>query len=125
MAQLATLHGTIWATWDPQAPSFDEYLGDAKVGLGAECARGTAVTLPTELLGSPQKWLVPSNWKFVSENFAGDMLHAVSHRSVEMVGIGPGAAKTRRDNPGARNAQCLSPGARIFVRNKVFQGTAR
>src|ERR1700728_4188281 len=56
----------------------------------------------TELLGSPQKWIVPSNWKFVSENFAGDMLHAVSHRSVEMVGIGPGEAKSRRDHPGER-----------------------
>jgi phenylpropionate dioxygenase-like ring-hydroxylating dioxygenase large terminal subunit len=102
VAQLATLHGTIWATWDSQAPSFDEYLGDAKVGLDAGLRAWDGSDAPTELLGSPQKWLVPSNWKFVSENFAGDMLHAVSHRSVEMVGIGPGAAKARRDNPGAR-----------------------
>lgn len=34
--------------------------------------------------------MVPSNWKFIAENFAGDHYHGVSHGSVEAVGIGPG-----------------------------------
>jgi phenylpropionate dioxygenase-like ring-hydroxylating dioxygenase large terminal subunit len=102
VAQLATLRGTIWATWDPGAPSLDDYLGSAKDGLDAGLGAWDGSDAGTELLGSPQKWIVPSNWKFVSENFAGDMLHAISHRSVEMVGIGPGEAKSRRDPPGER-----------------------
>jgi nitrite reductase/ring-hydroxylating ferredoxin subunit len=102
VAQLATLHGTIWATWDQQAPPFHDYLGDAREGLDSALRAWDGSDAPTELLGSPQKWIVPSNWKFVSENFSGDMLHAVSHRSVELVGIGPGEGRTRRDNPGGR-----------------------
>ena len=100
VAKIANLRGTIWATWDPKAPSFDDYLGDAKEGLDVGMRAWDGGDGGTELLGSPQKWIVPSNWKFVAENFAGDMLHAVSHRSVEMVGIGPGADKSRRDSPG-------------------------
>jgi phenylpropionate dioxygenase-like ring-hydroxylating dioxygenase large terminal subunit len=100
VAKIANLRGTIWATWDPKAPSFDDYLGEAKEGLDVGMRAWDGGDSGTELLGSPQKWIVPSNWKFVAENFAGDMLHAVSHRSVEMVGIGPGQDKGRRDNPG-------------------------
>ncbi|HEY5211095.1 MAG TPA: Rieske 2Fe-2S domain-containing protein [Stellaceae bacterium] len=99
-ARIANLQGTIWATWDPNAPSFDEYLGEAKDGLDVALRAWDGSEGGTELLGSPQKWIVPSNWKFVAENFAGDVLHSVSHRSVEMVGIGPGETMARRDNPG-------------------------
>lgn len=102
VAQLANLRGTIWATWDANAPSFDDYLGDAKEGLDLGLRAWDGGDGGVELLGSPQKWIVPSNWKFVAENFSGDMLHAVSHRSVEMVGIGPGSTKGRRDAPGKR-----------------------
>ena len=121
VAQLAILRGTIWATWDAQAPSFDEYLGDAKEGFDAAMRAWDGSDAGTELLGSPQKWIVPSNWKFVSENFAGDMLHAVSHRSVEMVGIGPGAAKARRDSPGHIMLSAYPQGHGLFYGLKSSQ----
>lgn len=114
VAKLATFRGTIWATWDANAPSFDDYLGDAKEGLDAGLRAWDGSDAGTELLGSPQKWIVPSNWKFVSENFAGDMLHGISHRSVEMVGIGPGAAKARRDNPGSLMLSAYPQGHGLF-----------
>jgi phenylpropionate dioxygenase-like ring-hydroxylating dioxygenase large terminal subunit len=100
--KLANLQGTIWASWDKDAPSFKEYLGDAYAGLDSGLRAWDGSDHGVELLGPPQKWIVPSNWKFVAENFAGDVLHGVSHRSVEMVGIGPGASKSRRDSPGER-----------------------
>ena len=98
VAQLATFRGTIWATWDPEAPPFDDYLGEAKFGLenGLLAWDGEG---DTELLGSVQKWVIPSNWKFVAENFAGDAAHVVSHRSVDLVGIGPKEGGGRRDHP--------------------------
>ena len=43
---------------------------------------------------------MPCNWKLPSENFLGDTYHNISHRSVDLVGIGPSAAqgtKGRRD----------------------------
>jgi phenylpropionate dioxygenase-like ring-hydroxylating dioxygenase large terminal subunit len=114
VAHLANLRGTLWATWDPKAPSFDEYLGDAKEGLHAGLGAWDGSDAGTELLGSPQKWIVPSNWKFVAENFSGDVLHSISHRSVEMVGIGPGETKSRRDSPGKRILSAF-PGGHGFM----------
>ena len=54
----------------------------------------------SEVIGGIQKWVIPSNWKFGTENFLGDTYHNVSHRSVDLVGIGPSAragVKGRRD----------------------------
>ena len=100
VAQLANFHGTIWATWDKNAPSFTDYLGDAAFGLSGALRAWDGSDGETELLGSVQKWIVPTNWKFIAENFSGDFLHVVSHRSVEMVGIGPGEGGGRRDDYG-------------------------
>ncbi len=100
VAQMENFHGSIWATWDKDAPSFADYLGEAAFGLAGALRAWDGTDGDTELLGSVQKWIVPNNWKFIAENFAGDNLHVVSHRSVEMVGIGPGDGGGRRDDYG-------------------------
>ncbi|HXQ49847.1 MAG TPA: Rieske 2Fe-2S domain-containing protein [Stellaceae bacterium] len=100
VAQLAIFRGTIWATWDKGAPSFDDFLGEAKFALELGLCPWDGGNGATELLGSTQKWIVPCNWKFIAENFAGDALHVVSHRSVDMVGIGPTKGPGRRDDYG-------------------------
>ena len=96
VAQLATYRGSIWATWEPTAPPFIEYLGDFKMfyDLSLEAWNGTDE--PLEVLGGVQKWIIPCNWKFPAENFSGDSYHNISHRSVDMVGIGP-SGRGRRD----------------------------
>jgi phenylpropionate dioxygenase-like ring-hydroxylating dioxygenase large terminal subunit len=99
-ARVATLRGTIWATWDPEAPEFRDYMGEAYDPLEVGLRPWDGGDGETELLGTPQKWTVPSNWKIVAENFAGDVLHGVSHRSVDIVGIGPTEGEGRRDPPG-------------------------
>ena len=115
-ARSANLQGTIWATWDAKAPSFDDYLGAAKEGLEDSFRAWDGTDDNVELLGSPQKWIVPSNWKFVAENFAGDNLHLVSHRSVDMVGIGPKPGEGRRDNDGVQGTAAYSQGHGIIYR---------
>jgi phenylpropionate dioxygenase-like ring-hydroxylating dioxygenase large terminal subunit len=100
VAQLANYMGTIWATWDKNAPSFEEYLGEARFGFDQGLCAWDGGDGGTELLGSVQKWKVPCNWKFIAENFAGDWLHGVSHRSVDMVHLGPSGNKGRRDDFG-------------------------
>jgi phenylpropionate dioxygenase-like ring-hydroxylating dioxygenase large terminal subunit len=100
VAQLAIFRGTIWATWDKNAPSFDDYLGGARFALDLGLRPWDGGDGETEVLGSIQKWIVPCNWKFIAENFAGDALHVVSHRSVDMVGIGPTEGQGRRDDYG-------------------------
>lgn len=99
--RMAVYKGTVWASWDKDAPDFLHYLGDAvtHLDLALDCRDGREGG--SEVLFGVHKWVMPCNWKFAAENFLGDTYHNVSHRSVDMVGIGPSAeagAKGRRDN---------------------------
>ncbi|WP_424137879.1 aromatic ring-hydroxylating oxygenase subunit alpha [Roseomonas chloroacetimidivorans] len=98
--RLVKYKGTIWASWDAQAPDFFEYLGDAKQHLdqALDCRDGREGG--SEVIGV-HKWIIPANWKLAAENFLGDTYHNPSHRSVDLIGIGPSAAagvKGRRDD---------------------------
>jgi phenylpropionate dioxygenase-like ring-hydroxylating dioxygenase large terminal subunit len=100
VAQMALYKGTVWATWDPQAPDFETYLGDARehLDMALDCRDGRPGG--SEVIGI-HKWVFPANWKFAAENFLGDTYHNPSHRSVDLIGIGPSAqqgVKGRRDN---------------------------
>ena len=95
VAQLHNYKGSIWATWDPAAPSFPEYLGDFTRYLDLQLDGWDGREGQAEVLGGIQKWLVPCNWKFPAENFSGDTYHNISHRSVDLAGIGPSGAGRR------------------------------
>jgi phenylpropionate dioxygenase-like ring-hydroxylating dioxygenase large terminal subunit len=100
VAKLCNYKGSIWATWDPAAPDFLTYLGDAKIHLdqALDCRDGRSGG--SEVIGI-HKWVFPANWKYAAENFLGDTYHNPSHRSVDLIGIGPSAqqgVKGRRDN---------------------------
>ncbi len=95
VAQLANFHGSIWATWDPTAPSFEEYIGDNEPGLRLHLNKPDGNEADIEVLGLV-KWLFSSNWKFGAENFLGDGYHGTpTHHSVEIVGINPGGGQGR------------------------------
>jgi phenylpropionate dioxygenase-like ring-hydroxylating dioxygenase large terminal subunit len=96
VAQLARYKGTVWATWDPAAPSFFEYLGDFRRYLDLTLDSWDGSEGGSEVIGGVQKWLIPCNWKFPAENFSGDSYHNISHRSVDLAGIGP-SGSGRRD----------------------------
>lgn len=95
VAKLVNYKGSIWATWDADAPDFETYLGDAKQHLdfALDCRDGREGG--SEVIGV-HKWVFHSNWKLAAENFLGDSYHNPSHRSVDKIGIGPGAAKGQR-----------------------------
>ncbi len=96
VAQLARYKGSVWATWDPSAPPFLEYLGDFTRYLDLTLDGWDGSDGGSEVLGGVQKWLIPCNWKFPAENFSGDSYHNISHRSVDLAGIGP-SGSGRRD----------------------------
>lgn len=100
VAGLKIINGLVFATWDANGPDFDEWLGPAKQMLDYAFKAWDGEG-EVEVLGSVIKWIIPSNWKIVAENFIGDLLHNVSHQSVDMIGIGPNGEKGRRDTPGA------------------------
>jgi phenylpropionate dioxygenase-like ring-hydroxylating dioxygenase large terminal subunit len=108
VAQLANYKGTLWATWDPAAPPFLDYIGRMRPYLDEllDCRDGREGG--SELLGGVQKWYMPCNWKFAAENFAGDAYHNISHRSVDLVGIGPSGNRRRDDEMTVSQRVCVS-----------------
>ena len=72
VAQLESYKGLVFATFDPAAPPLKEYLGEMAWYLDAFFDRREG---GIEVFGGMHKWVVPCNWKFAAENFAGDAYH--------------------------------------------------
>ncbi len=78
-------HGTLWATWDNNAISFEKFLGDMKFYLDMLFER---FDYNFEVYGGVQRWIVPTNWKFPADNGAGDSYHTSSaHESAVKLGL--------------------------------------
>ena len=71
VAQLDSYKGLLFATFDAEAPSLREYLGEMAWYLDTFVDRregGIEVV-------AMHKWMMPCNWKFPAENFGGDAYH--------------------------------------------------
>jgi len=93
VAQMWNYYGSIWATWDPKAPSFEDYVGAYAPSI-RHCFQSTdGADNGVELFNPVMKWRIPTNWKFPGFSFAGDAAHgAMTHRSVNVAAIGPQGA---------------------------------
>jgi ethylbenzene dioxygenase alpha subunit len=72
-ARVSEYKGLIFATFDPEAPSLDEYLGDYRYYLDVLLDNDPG---GTEFLEGNVKSRLRCNWKFAAENFVGDAYHA-------------------------------------------------
>ena len=90
-ARVDTYRGLIFANWDEEAPSLDEYLSDSKPYMDVMFNRTDA---GTEVIGGMQKSIIPANWKLAAEQFCSDMYHAgtMSHLSGVEAGLPEGVA---------------------------------
>ncbi len=80
--RLTNYHGLLFGTWDEDAPSFEEYLGDMAWYLDSWIDR---FDQGTEVLAGAHKWVIDCNWKLPSEQFASDIYHAdFTHASATM-----------------------------------------
>ena len=72
VAQVSVYKGLVFGTFDPEAPSLEDYLGDFRFYLDIllDAEEGG-----TEFLGGGVKAVMNCNWKFPAENFAGDAYH--------------------------------------------------
>jgi 3-phenylpropionate/trans-cinnamate dioxygenase alpha subunit len=103
VAQLDNYKGLWFATFDPAAPPLREYLGEMAWYLDAFFDRREG---GVEVIGGIHKWIMPCNWKFPAENFAGDGYHVPwSHLSAARTGSG-GDFRVKPDPAG----RALSPG---------------
>ena len=103
VAQLDIYKGLVFATFDPGAPPLLEYLGEMTWYLDNFFDRREG---GVKVVGGMHKWVVPCNWKFPAENFAGDAYHAPwSHLSAVKTGFAD-SATARRPSHGST----VSPG---------------
>lgn len=72
-ARVGTYKGLVFATFDPEAPGLDEYLGDFRYYLDVLLDNDAG---GTEFLDGNVKSRLRCNWKFPAENFVGDAYHA-------------------------------------------------
>ena len=97
-ARVSVFHGSIWATFGEQTPSFEDYLGpDMQFYLRALMQGPDGEDDGYEVIGGIVKWQMPCNWKFGAENFAGDHYHGYSHISVERLSVGLSGKKSRHN----------------------------
>jgi phenylpropionate dioxygenase-like ring-hydroxylating dioxygenase large terminal subunit len=82
-ARTGIYNGLIFATWDEDAESLDEYLGDVRWYLDLLFARAEM-----KVVGVPQKWVLPAGWKLPAENFCADAYHtATAHSFLAKLGM--------------------------------------
>jgi nitrite reductase/ring-hydroxylating ferredoxin subunit len=83
---VANYHGLIFANLDPNAVSFEQYLGRYRWYLDIQFLLTEG---GMEVIGEPHRWLVNANWKQGAENFNGDSSHtSITHQSALHVGVG-------------------------------------
>src|SRR6266700_3329337 len=76
-ARVETYAGIVFATWAKDAPSLDDYLGDARWYLDTVFNRRDG---GMQALG-PMKWLEPVNWKTLVDNCSDNYHVPTSHLS--------------------------------------------
>lgn len=84
-AKVANYGGLIFATLDPNARSFESYLGKFKwyFDIQFKLSKGGM-----EVLGEPHRWIIDANWKQGAENFCGDSAHTpITHKSALDAGM--------------------------------------
>jgi len=102
VAQLDSYKGLIFATFDPEASSLRDYLGEMAWYLDTFIDRREG---GIEIVAT-HKWVMPCNWKFPAENFGGDAYHVGwSHRSALTTGFSVGSTAS----PASGN-RMVSPG---------------
>jgi dibenzofuran dioxygenase alpha subunit len=65
--------GLVFASWDPQIVPLAEYLGDLRWYLDRLLVQEHLGGL--EVVGGRQRYLMPTNWKLLADNFHGDNYH--------------------------------------------------
>jgi len=94
-ARVEVFYGSIWATFNQDAPSLEEYLGGMGFYLRDLLQGPDGEDDGWEVIEGIMKWRIPCNWKLAAENFAGDTYHTTTHLSVDRLGISPTGEKRR------------------------------
>ena len=105
VAQLKNYYGSIWATWDASAPSFEDYVGPFGESIRHCMQSSDGEDAGIEVYNPVHKWRVPTNWKVPAFTSSTDPAHAaMTHRSINVAAIGP-----QGDKEGGSRAPVRAP----------------
>ncbi|MCL6561763.1 MAG: aromatic ring-hydroxylating dioxygenase subunit alpha [Firmicutes bacterium] len=91
LVRVERYRGFCFANLDPEAPPLAEGLGDFRWYLDFWFQPGG---MEMEVASGPDRWLIATNWKVPSENFAGDSYHTLfTHRFAAQGGYLPTSAR--------------------------------
>ena len=94
-ARVGIYKGLVFATFDQEAPSLDDYLGDFRWYLDILLDNDDE---GTEFLDGNIKSQIKCNWKFPAENFVGDFYHAAwTHNSGAVAMLGQPVGKINQE----------------------------
>jgi ethylbenzene dioxygenase alpha subunit len=95
VAQVASYKGLVFGNMDPHAPSLDDFLGDFRYYLDVMLDMDGE---GTEFVGGPVKSVIHCNWKVPTENFIGDIYHALwTHDSAARAILGGPVSDVYKD----------------------------
>lgn len=90
--RIESYKGLMFATFNEEAESLEEFLGDFKWYIDILVGRAEM-----EVIGEPQRFVINSNWKVGSDNFVGDSYHTmVTHGSIAKLGMVPSATYSKK-----------------------------
>ena len=82
VAQFKNFYGSLWATWDRKAPSFEDYLGPFAESLRHCLQSSDGEDGGLEMFTPFQRHRLPTNWKVPGFTSVTDLTHtAMTHRS--------------------------------------------
>ncbi|MSQ32558.1 MAG: aromatic ring-hydroxylating dioxygenase subunit alpha [Dehalococcoidia bacterium] len=128
-AHIGSYKGLVFGTWDKNAPTLEDYLGDSAWYLDLLVDRREG---GSELIGGVHRWVMDFNWKFGSDNFGGDNYHVpISHGSIGLAGMnrnprGAGMAEQGKDRftVYAGNGHCITSGGSTAAVNPQMLNSA-
>ncbi|MDI9897416.1 SRPBCC family protein [Rhodococcus sp. IEGM 1381] len=82
-ARTEVYKGLIFATWAKEGLSLEDHLGNAAWYLDLIVGRAEM-----EVVGVPERWVVPTSWRLPADNFASDAYHtATAHSFLTRLGL--------------------------------------
>ena len=112
-ARTASYAGLVFATWNHDAPSLDEHLGDARWYIDIMFNRSPN---GVQVIGLPHRWTTTNNWKLGPMNFGADGPHAIQvHGPITEAALGGGGARAM-----LREALLNSPSIAAGPYNGIF-----
>lgn len=95
VAQVASYKGLVFGNMDPEAPSLEQFLGDFRYYLDVMLDMDGQ---GTEFIGGCVKSVINCNWKVPTENFIGDIYHALwTHDSAARAILGGPVSEVYKD----------------------------